>query len=83
MYSAQGALVINSLDDLGILDEQIMVIGGQSIYQQLLPMATKIHLTVINGEYEGDAWFHFDQSEWDRVEIDSFEDCTFYELTRK
>ncbi len=38
-------------------DTEIMVIGGASIYEQILPFADRIYLTVIEKDYEGDAWF--------------------------
>ncbi|PZP54568.1 MAG: dihydrofolate reductase, partial [Micavibrio aeruginosavorus] len=36
---------------------EIMVIGGASIYEQILPFADKIYLTMIEKNFEGDAWF--------------------------
>jgi dihydrofolate reductase len=45
--------------------EEIMVIGGSTIYQLALPRAQRIYLTVVEAEFEGDAWFpDFDMSEW-------------------
>lgn len=38
-------------------DQEIMVIGGASIYEQILPFADKLYLTVIEKDYEGDAFF--------------------------
>ncbi len=38
-------------------DQDIMVIGGASIYDQILPFADRIYLTMIEKDYEGDAFF--------------------------
>ena len=46
-------------------DEEIMVIGGANIYQWLLPQSSKMILTYVEGNFEGDAHFPlFDESEW-------------------
>ena len=38
-------------------DTEIMIIGGASIYEQILPFADKLYLTMIEKDFEGDAWF--------------------------
>ena len=38
-------------------EKEIMVIGGSEIYQMFLPEATTIHLTLVNTEIKGDAFF--------------------------
>lgn len=51
------------------LDNQPFVIGGEQIYKLALPSATKIYLTVIDEEIEGDTFFpHFSENEWQLVE---------------
>ena len=37
--------------------EKIFICGGESIYRQALPLAYKIELTLIKGQYEGDTFF--------------------------
>ncbi|MCM2681300.1 type 3 dihydrofolate reductase [Echinimonas agarilytica] len=37
--------------------EEVMIIGGGQIYVHFLPMATDLHLTFIDAEPEGDAFF--------------------------
>ena len=34
-----------------------MVIGGGLLYEQILPMADRIYLTLIDAEFEGDSYF--------------------------
>ena len=46
-------------------DQEIMVIGGASIYEQILPFADKLYLTMIEKDYDGDAWFpELPMEEW-------------------
>ena len=41
-----------------LADEEIVFIGGgASIYEQFLPRADRLELTLIEGEYEGDTYF--------------------------
>jgi len=45
--------------------EEIMIIGGSTIYAMLLPQITRMYLTYVEAEFEGDAWFpEFDQQQW-------------------
>lgn len=49
--------------------EEVMVIGGSTIYQLALPRVTRIYLTVVDAEFEGDAWFpELDMAEWSLAE---------------
>ncbi len=43
--------------------------GGAQIYRQTLPLAERMVLSYIKGEFAGNAYFpEFDESEWDVVE---------------
>lgn len=37
--------------------EEVMVIGGALLYQQMLPCAQRIYLTLVHGSFQGDTWF--------------------------
>lgn len=71
-YRAAGCHVVNSIDDaLAVTanSAEVMVIGGASFYQQTLPMAQRIYLTVIHHAFDGDAHFvTIDESEWFEVD---------------
>jgi dihydrofolate reductase len=54
VHSIDAALAFCSSD--GITSE-IMVIGGGTIYEQVLPMADRLYLTFIDLTVEGDAFF--------------------------
>lgn len=50
--------------------DEIAGIGGAEVYRLLIPLATRIHLTRIDADVPGDAFFpQLDYSQW--VEIDS------------
>jgi len=38
-------------------DTEVFVIGGEEIFRQALPIADCIHLTIVHGNFEGDAYF--------------------------
>lgn len=59
-YSAPGCAVARSLEEALMLAgavAEIMVIGGATLYAQTLPLASRLHLTVIDAEIPGDVRF--------------------------
>ncbi|KLN97691.1 type 3 dihydrofolate reductase [Moellerella wisconsensis] len=57
--------VEEALAAAGEVDE-VMVIGGGKIYQQFLPMATRLYLTHVDAEVIGDTHFpDYEPDEWD------------------
>ena len=64
-YSIEEALQI--AQNLGA--KEVMICGGVSIYRQFLPLADRMYLTLIEGDFEGDAFFpEFDYNDWDELE---------------
>ena len=54
--------------------DEIMVIGGASIYELFLPQASRIYLTRVSAIVEGDTWFPpLDESEWRVTDSETFE----------
>jgi len=47
--------------------EALFVIGGGSVYAELLPQAGELQLTRIYADIEGDTYFDFQESEWEVV----------------
>lgn len=45
-------------------DEEIFIIGGESIYKLAMPYVDRIYLTKVHAEVEGDRYFKFDPSGW-------------------
>jgi len=74
-YSALGCKVAHSIEDaLSMADNhpEVMVIGGSSLYKQMLPRAQRMYLTQIQGDtFTGDAYFpEWNKSEWYEIERD-------------
>ena len=71
--------------------EEVMVIGGSTIYEMLLPRADRLYLTYVEAEFDGDAWFpEIDNNQW--LELESVlrkadeknrYDCRFVTLEKK
>lgn len=48
--------------------DEVMVIGGGELYRLALPLASRMHLTVVDCEPEADTWFpEWDCLEWERI----------------
>jgi dihydrofolate reductase len=93
-YHQDGCVVVHDINGaLNAAKEhgEVMVIGGAAIYEQFLPLAGRMYLTLIEGEFEGDAFFpHFNASEWFELESQQHKadpnnpyDYTFVTLERK
>lgn len=49
--------------------EEVFILGGATIYDQFLPIADKMYLTLVDEEYEADTYFpQYDESEWQLLE---------------
>lgn len=54
-------------------DEEIMVIGGATLYQQLIHKADILYLTHINGAFDADTFFpSFNSKQWQAISSQSF-----------
>jgi dihydrofolate reductase len=72
-FVAAGCEVVGSLEEAldaaRASDPCPFVIGGASIYELALPLATELHLTEVQLEVEGDVYFPaIDESRWTEVE---------------
>jgi dihydrofolate reductase len=60
---------INRALDLCDDEEEVMIIGGMSLYEQTLPIADRLYMTVVDAVPAGDAWFpDFDPDQWIETE---------------
>lgn len=72
-YQAEGCIVINNPDDAltlvnNINQSEIFIIGGAEIYQLLLPKVTRLYLTEIHHQFQGDTFFpELDKTAWREV----------------
>lgn len=71
-YQANDSVVVHSIDEAlkAAGDaEEVMIIGGASFYEQMLPKADRLYLTFVHAELDGDAWFpEINNSDWNKVE---------------
>lgn len=84
-YRAKGALVVHNLEELlaklaNYPTQDIYVIGGDSVYRQMLPHCDTAHVTKIDFAYEADAYFpNLDaMDEWEITA--SSEEQTYFDL---
>ncbi len=61
-YRVKDALIVHDLEELKAElskypSESIYVIGGESVYRQLLPLCDTAHVTKVCHAYEADTWF--------------------------
>ncbi len=85
-YQVKDAVVVHDLDELlselsKYHDEDVYVVGGESVYRLLLPYCDTAHVTKIDHAYAADAYFpNLDKMpEW-RVTADS-EEQTYFDIT--
>ncbi|MGN0168821.1 MAG: dihydrofolate reductase [Acetatifactor sp.] len=84
-YHVKDAMVVHSVEELleelkQYSSEEIYIIGGGSIYRQLLPYCDTVHVTKIEHTYEADTYFpNLDEDpEWE-ITADSDEQ-TYFDL---
>lgn len=57
-YRSPGCDVVRSVDDVFALDEEeVMIIGGGTVYAEFLPHAERVYLTRVHVCVDGDAFF--------------------------
>ena len=61
-YKVNNATVVHSIEELlevvsAYPSEDVYVIGGESVYRQLLPYCDTAHITKVDYAYEADAYF--------------------------
>ena len=84
-YQVDGAVIVHDMDELHeelkkYNSQDIYVIGGESIYRQLLDECDVAHITKIDFSYEADAWFpNLDEKEEWVVTADR-EEQTYFDL---
>ena len=82
-YKVKNATVVHSIEELlevvsAYPSQDVYIIGGESIYRQLLPYCDTAHITKVDYAYEADAYFpNLDKDpEWE-VTADSDEQTYF------
>lgn len=82
-FRVKGAQVVHSLDELKMAlapfpSRDVYCVGGESIYRQLLPWCDTAHITMIDQNYEADAYFpNLDREPGWKITADSDEQTYF------
>ena len=84
-YNGRGAIVVHTIEDMvkelqKYNEEDIFVIGGETIYRQLLPYCDKAYITKIDHAYHADTYFpNLDNDpEWEMTQIS--DEQTYFDL---
>ena len=71
-YRAEGCLLVHTVDEAlaaAAAAPEVMIVGGAALYEQMLPRAQRMYLTLVHAKVAGDALFpDFDQREWREME---------------
>ncbi|MEX0916686.1 MAG: dihydrofolate reductase [Candidatus Spechtbacterales bacterium] len=72
--SLEEALRLATEDAKANSEDEVMIAGGASIYEQFLPNATRMLLTFIDGNFEADRFFpQWNKDEWKEVAREHFD----------
>ena len=84
-FQVKGAIVVHSIEELleklkKYSSEDVYIIGGESIYQQMMPYCDTAHITQIDHAYQADAFFpNLDEDpEWEMTA--EGEEETYFDL---
>ncbi len=74
-YAPPGVQVAHSVQEaLDLAGGEAFIAGGAGLFQETLPVADRLYLTLIEKEFEGDTFFpDFDPSGWRLVEEERHE----------
>ncbi|MDH5259466.1 MAG: dihydrofolate reductase [Gammaproteobacteria bacterium] len=80
-YQCDGVVIVHSVEEAlsagkkaAEASDEIMIIGGASFYEQLLPLADRLYLTYVDGTFTADSWFpEFDKTQWQITKRESHE----------
>ncbi len=71
-FHAPGCLIVNSIEtalEAANYSEEVFVIGGAQLYQQMLPRTQRLYLTIVHHVFEGDTYFpELNKHEWREIE---------------
>ena len=74
-YIVEGGFVVHSIRQAFELvgdAEEMMVVGGANLYEQTLPLASRMYLTIVHDYFDGDTAFPgYEEAEWTEVARES------------
>lgn len=76
----EGLRKASSLDPGG---DEVVIIGGGGLYEQALPMAERLYLTILDEQWEGDTFFpKLNKQDWIQVEREDHPRFSFFTYER-
>lgn len=70
-YNAEGVTVVHSIKEaIEVANkhhEEVMIIGGEQIFKEVLPYADLLYITLIEHEFEGDTFFPTYEQNWEVI----------------
>ena len=84
-YKVKDAIIVHSKEELleelkKYPQEDIYIIGGESVYRMMLPYCDVIHVTKIDHEYEADAFFpNLDEDPQWVLDLET-EEATYFDI---
>lgn len=57
--------------------QRVWIIGGAELYRATLPFCAEVHLTIIDGSHDGDAWLPAFEGDFTQVSEIRSERCSF------
>lgn len=89
-YKKEGALIVHSVEELEALlksdelaayaDDEVYVIGGESIYRLLLDKCDRAYITYIDEKYSADAYFPNLDERYDWRMAEASEENTYFDI---
>ena len=84
-FQVKGAVVVHSIEELlekikEYDTQDVYVVGGESIYQQLLPYCDTAHLTMIDHTYEADTHFPNLEEDPEWVQTQESDEQTYFDI---
>lgn len=84
-YKVKGAVVCHSMEEAlealkGYRDQDIFVIGGQTVYEQFLPYCKVAHVTYIDYDYQADTYFPDLEKDENWVLAANSDEQTYFDL---
>ncbi len=71
-FDAPGCVVVDSIETAlaaVAYSEEVFVIGGMQLFEQLLPQTERIYMTIVHHHFAGDVYFpELNHAEWHAVE---------------
>ena len=84
-YQVKDAMVVHSIDELleelkQYPSEDVYIIGGDSVYKQMLPYCDVAHVTKIDHAYEADSYFPNLDEDGDWEIVATSEEQTYFDI---